>query len=142
MKYYPPRGEFTILRAVDTIINIPQGDVREVNANPGAMEPNAEGENVLLMKLKLTSATEIDMRGVQEWGNATAQTPVFDRLLRLDTVLEPGLLKAEFQKLFVSCKWCGFVMTKRVFWAHDCKARVGNGKGDSEGDLIDLTGND
>jgi hypothetical protein len=82
--------------------------------------------------VKLTTAAEIDMRGVQEWGNARMEIPVFDRLLRLNTVLKPGHLKAEFQKLFVSCKSCRYVMTKRVFWAHNCKGRAVSGEGEGE----------
>jgi hypothetical protein len=111
----------------------------EVNVNPRAMGLNAEGENIQeVTKVKLMTVTEIDMRGVQEWGNARTQILVFDCLLCLDTVLEPGLPKADFQKLFVSCKSYGYVMTKRFFWAHNCKGQVVSG----EGNLIDLMGED
>jgi hypothetical protein len=45
---------------------------------------------------------------------------VFDLLLRLDAMIQPGLTVHEFMDLFVICNRCGLVMTRRVFNSHDC----------------------
>jgi hypothetical protein len=58
---------------------------------------------------------------------------VFDRLLRLDTVIQPGLTVREFLDLFAKCNRCGLVMTRRVFQSHDC---IG---AQAEVDVVDLT---
>ena len=43
----------------------------------------------------------------------------FERLLRLDSVTQPGLSEREFRKLFARCR-CGKVTTRRVFKDHIC----------------------
>jgi hypothetical protein len=56
------------------------------------------------------------------------RTVTNDLLHRLDSRVKPGLSEPEFRRLFAKCV-CGLVMTRRVFWDHDCV----------ENDVIDLT---
>lgn len=43
----------------------------------------------------------------------------FDRLMRLDSPINPGLSENEFRRMFAKCR-CGKVMTRRVFEGHIC----------------------
>ena len=43
----------------------------------------------------------------------------FECLLRLDSVMQPGLSEREFRKLFARCR-CGKVTTRWVFKDHIC----------------------
>jgi hypothetical protein len=71
-----------------------------------------------------------------------------DQLARLDSQWRPGLLEADFMKLFAKCR-CGLVMTRRVFRNHFCAAapapvvQVIDLTSDSSAEgpiIIDLTG--
>jgi hypothetical protein len=69
----------------------------------------------------------------------THQT-VFEHLLHLDQVFHPALQADVFRAMFAMCRRCQLVMTKRVFWVHDCQGDGGI-KGE-EVELIDLTEED
>lgn len=43
-----------------------------------------------------------------------------DKLLRLDSWINPGIDESEFRKLFVKCR-CGMMTTRRVFKDHVCQ---------------------
>ena len=43
-----------------------------------------------------------------------------DQLYKLDSWLSPGLSEVEFRSLFVKCRSCGLVMTRRVRKQHAC----------------------
>jgi hypothetical protein len=56
--------------------------------------------------------------------------------LRLDSAIHPGLTQDHFRQLFAKCSECGLVVTRRIFFSHDCE-----GKDDKQMiDIIDLTG--
>jgi hypothetical protein len=59
---------------------------------------------------------------------------VFDKILRLDSLTQPGLPEADFKRLFVRCG-CGLVMTTRSFGIHRCLRVL-----EKEPVIIDLTG--
>lgn len=67
----------------------------------------------------------------------------FSLLLRLDSLIEPGLSQAQFQRLFAKCMGCGLYMTRRAVDYHECsKTLVGDriGSSSTEGKIIiDLT---
>jgi hypothetical protein len=75
-------------------------------------------------------------------------TSAIDWLFRLDSVLNPGLTKAELRRLLVTCTGCGNVMTTRVFPSHTCIEHMQGlqvpVEDDVEGgaDVIDLTEDD
>ena len=54
-----------------------------------------------------------------------------DRLLRLDSWVNPGIPAADFKKLFAMCH-CGMITTRRVFDHHVCVSVIPV--------IIDLTG--
>ena len=45
---------------------------------------------------------------------------IVERLFRLDSIMRPGLTRAEFLELFAECTTCGLVMTRRTFQSHEC----------------------
>jgi hypothetical protein len=61
---------------------------------------------------------------------------VFNLLLQLDSVVNPGITQAQFRELFANCDRCGLVMTRRTFQCHDCVPQ------EREFDIIDLTADD
>lgn len=75
------------------------------------------------------------MGGIEKWAPpADMLRSVVDELLRLDSVLNPGLPVRHFKSLFAICQECRSVMTKRVIPMHLCiPADV------PEHDFIDLT---
>jgi hypothetical protein len=42
------------------------------------------------------------------------------QLLKLDSMLSPGLLEAEFQSLFRKCRFCGMIVTRGAQRYHGC----------------------
>lgn len=62
-----------------------------------------------------------------------------DQFLRLDSNLRPGLLQAEFDRLFAKCN-CGLLMTRRVFRNHVCTVALAVARDPPM--IIDLTGDD
>ena len=56
-------------------------------------------------------------------------------LMRLDDVSAPGLPENIFVNLFLKCRKCGYVMTKRVFHHHTCLEI----HSPSNRDILDLT---
>lgn len=54
---------------------------------------------------------------------AGASGTVLDRLLKLDSYTQPGLLEADFMALFSRCT-CGLFMTRRVFDNHECAKKA------------------
>jgi hypothetical protein len=86
----------------------------------------------------LTNTTEIDMGAIEQRAPpAERLRSILEDLLRLDSVLNPGLPARDFKRLFAICRGCRLVMTKRVVPIHVCIP------GDvPENDIIDLTGED
>ena len=60
-----------------------------------------------------------------------------EELLRLDSLLNPGLQVHQFESLFAICRQCRLVMTRRVMLIHDCMPID-----IPENEIIDLTGED
>ncbi|KAG6913871.1 hypothetical protein DXG01_003762 [Tephrocybe rancida] len=60
----------------------------------------------------------------------------FDSLMTLDSTTAPGLTLQEFSKLFVRCRACSLIMTRRVLEDHVCVVPS------TPSDVIDLTGDD
>jgi hypothetical protein len=61
---------------------------------------------------------------------------VFDLLLRLDSVVNPGITAVELQDLLAKCGACGIVTTRQVFRSHECVMA------EERAVIIDLTGDD
>jgi hypothetical protein len=61
---------------------------------------------------------------------------VFNILMQLDSVANPGITAIEFQDLFRRCGSCGMIMTRRVFPSHEC-VMIHRGR-----EIIDLTMDD
>ena len=82
----------------------------------------------------LTANTGIDLTSIPRCQppEHTLKT-VFDQILRLDSLTQPGLPEADFKKLFVRCG-CGLVMTTRSFGIHQCLKVL-----EKEPVIIDLT---
>jgi len=60
-----------------------------------------------------------------------------EALIRLDTLINPGLDLHEFLRLFAICRQCRKVMTRRVVLIHECiPADVPEEREDA---IIDLT---
>ena len=96
----------------------------------------------------LTMNAEIDLRMIRICPAPNmGPKAVFDLLLRLDSIIEPGLSEAEFYKLFAKCDACGLVMTRRVFQSHECAIIVVDSEDeeeamlivDSDDEVVDLT---
>ncbi|KAG2057434.1 hypothetical protein BDR06DRAFT_969244 [Suillus hirtellus] len=62
----------------------------------------------------------------------------FEKLMKLDSFTQPGLMQREFCHFLTRCNCCELVMTRRMFERHECIGR--EGKGDPE--IIDLTAGD
>jgi hypothetical protein len=72
----------------------------------------------------LKAITDIDLRVVRKCPPPLlGPKEVFDLLLRLDNIVNPGLTVAEFQELFAKCSRCGLMMTRRIFRSHECVFR-------------------
>jgi hypothetical protein len=72
-------------------------------------------------KVVLTSSAELDRRIIREWTPPAERIRVaMAQLIRLDTLLDPGLTIQEFLKLFAICRQCRRVMTRRVVLIHEC----------------------
>jgi hypothetical protein len=78
----------------------------------------------------VTSPGVFSTARTHEQATSTAET--LDRLLKLDSWASPGLTEVDFRKLFVKCRHCGLVTTRRVFKDHICDVLA-------LGDVIDLT---
>ena len=90
----------------------------------------------------LTPATGINTRGIREWTPPGERLrAIMEDLLRLDTILNPGLPASRFNKLFAICRGCRLVMTRRVVLIHECIPGDVTEK-DEEEEIIDLTGID
>jgi hypothetical protein len=61
------------------------------------------------------------------------------RLLKLDNCARPGLSSAAFRRLFVKCRRCKTVMTRRVKGQHVCKFDQVIDLTSDEENVIDLT---
>ena len=67
---------------------------------------------------------------------------VLNRLIRLDSIVRPGLSEVEFNRIFAKCH-CGLVMTRRVFEGHICMSDIIDLTSDTvDHEVIDLTGDD
>jgi hypothetical protein len=82
---------------------------------------------------------------------ATAHIPTAARgVLRLDSLISPGVSDAEFAAMFTKCA-CGLIMTRRAFKGHVCTAMASHipsapvvidltlDSSGSQADVIDLT---
>ncbi|KAH7917492.1 hypothetical protein BV22DRAFT_1135361 [Leucogyrophana mollusca] len=58
----------------------------------------------------------------------------FNKLMRLDSFLRPGLTEDEFRGLLTKCRRCRLIMTRSRFDMHECQGEVGD-----DDDVIDLT---
>lgn len=56
----------------------------------------------------------------------------FAKLIRLDSMVQPGLPEVEFRDLFTMCRQCRWVMTQKSFRYHECNLG-------EEQNIIDLT---
>lgn len=72
-----------------------------------------------------------DVRAVDPKGKAS----ILSLLMQLDEVSAPGLPENVFVNLFLKCRNCGYMMTKRVFHHHTCLEIHPA----SSQDLVDLT---
>jgi hypothetical protein len=83
---------------------------------------------------------DLDMiRGIRECAPPVLRPKeVMDRLLRLDTIVNPGLTWVEFLALFAQCNGCRLVMMQRTFQSHLCILL----DSDTEAKVVDLTGGD
>lgn len=63
---------------------------------------------------------------------------ISNRLRTLDSCFRPGLLEADFWRLFMKCR-CGFLMTRRAFKNHPCTVEEVIDLTSDSDDVIDLT---
>ena len=97
--------------------------------------------NAIDIKVLIRSSAEINGRMIREW------TPPAERIraamecmIRLDSILNPGLQLHQFVRLFAICRQCRRVMTRRVVLVHECIAA--DVPEDREDRIIDLTEDD
>ena len=80
---------------------------------------------------------DIDLRVIRTCAPPTmSHQEVFDLLLRMDSVVKPGITAVELQDLLAKCGACGIIATRRVFRSHECVMEV------EKAAIIDLTGDD
>lgn len=73
------------------------------------------------IKAFMTPAAEINMRMIREWTPPAERIrAAMEDMIRLDSILNPGLHLHEFLKLFAICRQCRKVMTRRVVLIHGC----------------------
>ena len=66
-----------------------------------------------------------------QYPTATRETETsLQQILRLDSTAHPGLSEVEFGSLFMQCRQCRWIMTRRSFRFHVCSSRR---------EIIDLT---
>jgi hypothetical protein len=64
---------------------------------------------------------------------------VIEQLLKIDSVVEPGVGEDQFQQLFAKCRACRVYMTRRTTPFHHCKLNADPDAANNIVDFIDLT---
>lgn len=72
--------------------------------------------------------------GIRRSAPLAVEDSPYSKLIRLNSVVFPGLPENEFQALFSKCRRCRWIMTQRAFRYHTCLPAVS--------DIIDLTMDD